>query len=68
MSLMQKRILTEQQKAAARANGRRSRGVSTAEGMARVRGANLRCGIFSQSEESVRGASGPLASSECDES
>jgi hypothetical protein len=58
MSLMKKRILTEKQKAAARANGGRSRGISTAEGLARVRDANLRHGQYSQSEEIVLTALG----------
>ena len=48
MSLMKKGILSEKQRAAARANGRRSRGIATAAGRARVRDANLRHGLPSQ--------------------
>ncbi len=53
MSLMKKRILTEKQKAAARANGGKSKGAATSAGRARIRDANLRHRVYSQSEEVI---------------
>ena len=53
MSLMKKRTMTDKQKAAARANGSRSRGPATREGRENIRLANLRHGLYSQSEHAV---------------
>ncbi len=58
MSLMKKRVLSEKQKAAARANGRRTRGAATAEGRARIRDANLVHGQYSGSDDFVLTALG----------
>ena len=51
MSLMKKRVLSEKQKAAVRANGARSRGIATPDGRERMRAANLRHGLFSQAPD-----------------
>ena len=48
MPLMRKRTMTEKQKAAARANGRRSQGPATPQGRERIRAANLPHGLYSQ--------------------
>jgi hypothetical protein len=53
MSLMKKRTMTGKQKAAARANGSRSRGPATREGRENIRTANLRHELFSQAEQIV---------------
>jgi hypothetical protein len=58
MSLMKRRTMTEKQKAAARENGRRSRGPATREGRERIRFANLRHGMFSQAQGIVLPALG----------
>jgi hypothetical protein len=58
MSLMKRRTMTEKQKAAARENGRRSRGPATREGRERIRVANLRHGLFSQAQGIVLPALG----------
>jgi hypothetical protein len=50
MSLMKKRTMTEKRKAAARANGTHSRGPATRAGRERIGAANLRHGLYSQSE------------------
>ena len=50
MSLMKKRTMTERQRAASRANGRRSHGIASREGLEQVRSANLRHGLYSQAE------------------
>ena len=53
MSLMKRRTMTGKQKAAARANGSRSQGPATREGRENIRAANLRHGLFSQTEDIV---------------
>jgi hypothetical protein len=53
MSLMERRTLSEKQKAASRANGRLSRGAVTPAGREQIRTANLRHGLFSQAREIV---------------
>lgn len=53
MSLMKRRTMSEEQKAASRANGRLSRGAVTPEGREHIRSANLRHGLFSQAQEIV---------------
>jgi hypothetical protein len=53
MSLVKRRTMSEKQKAAARANGRLSRGPATPEGRERIRDANLRHGLFSLAREMV---------------
>lgn len=53
MSLIKRRTMTGKQLAAARANGRRSQGPATRQGRENVRAANLRHGLYSQSEDVV---------------
>jgi hypothetical protein len=53
MSLMKRRTMTDKQKAAARANGRRSQGPTTREGRENIRDSNLRHGLYSQAEQVV---------------
>jgi hypothetical protein len=51
MSLMKRRTMSEKQKAAARENVRRSQGPATRAGRGQIRAANLRHGLFSQTQE-----------------
>jgi hypothetical protein len=53
MSLMKRRSMTGKQKAAARANGSRSRGPATRQGRENIRAANLRHGLYSQTGQVV---------------
>jgi len=53
MSLMKRRAMTEKQKAASRANGGRSQGIASREGIEKVRASNLRHGLYSQAEDVV---------------
>jgi hypothetical protein len=58
MSLMKRRTMTEKQKAAAKANGSRSRGPSTREGRENIRAAHLRHGLYAQTDDVVLDALG----------
>src|SRR5208283_5055220 len=53
MPLTKRREMSEKQKAAARANGGRSRGPVSRAGRERIRAANLRHGLYSQAEDVV---------------
>lgn len=55
---MKRRTMTEKQKAAARANGARSRGPTTCAGREQIRAANLRHGLYSKTGEVVLTALG----------
>ena len=53
MSLMKRRTMTEKRKTAAKANGGRSQGPATREGRENIRAANLRHGLYAQTDEVV---------------
>lgn len=53
MSLLKRRSMSDKQRAASRANGRRSHGAATSGGRGQIRAANLRHGLFSQAQDIV---------------
>ena len=58
MALVKKPVMTEENQAAHRRNGRKSRGAATAEGKERARAANLRHGYYSQERDEAQRALG----------